>query len=148
MQEMRETQVQSLGWKDSLEKEMANIPLQYSCLGNPMDRGALACYTVHGGGKELDTTKWLNNNTMVPSREVVKIRVIPRRKSTRRVISLQNTMETDQLTWAWRGQGKSCLMLEALSANDRDLAGYWKQEDKSASEACENSSSSLSKIKL
>ena len=37
---------------------------------------------------------------MVPSREVVKIRVIPRRKSTRRVISLQNTMETDQLTWA------------------------------------------------
>ena len=30
---------------------------QYSSLENPMDRGALACYTVHGGGKELDTTK-------------------------------------------------------------------------------------------
>ena len=27
-------------------------PLQYSCLGNPMDRGA----TVHGVAKELDTT--------------------------------------------------------------------------------------------
>ena len=34
---MRETQVQSLGWEDPLEKEMA--PLQYSCLENPMDRG-------------------------------------------------------------------------------------------------------------
>ena len=30
--------VQSLGWEDPLEKEMAN-PLQYSCLENPMDRG-------------------------------------------------------------------------------------------------------------
>ena len=37
---------------------------------------------------------------MVPNREVVKIRVIPRRKSTRKVISVRNTMETDQLTWA------------------------------------------------
>ena len=34
-----ETWVQSLGWEDPLEKEMAN-PLQYSCLGNPMDREA------------------------------------------------------------------------------------------------------------
>ena len=36
---MQETWVQSLSWEESLEKEMAN-PLQYSCLGNPMDRGA------------------------------------------------------------------------------------------------------------
>ena len=36
---MRETQVRSLGWEDSLEKGMA-APLQYSCLENPMDRGA------------------------------------------------------------------------------------------------------------
>ena len=34
----QETQVQSLGWEDPLEEEMAT--LQYSCLGNPMDRGA------------------------------------------------------------------------------------------------------------
>ena len=33
---MRETRVQSLGWEDPLEKEMAT----HSCLGNPMDRGA------------------------------------------------------------------------------------------------------------
>ena len=32
---MLETQVQSLGWEDPLEKAMGN-PLQYSCLENPM----------------------------------------------------------------------------------------------------------------
>ena len=31
-------------------------PLQYSCLGNPMDRGAWWA-TVHGVTKELDTTE-------------------------------------------------------------------------------------------
>ena len=36
-------------------------PLQYSCLGNPMDRGAWQA-TVHGVAKELDTTGQLNNN--------------------------------------------------------------------------------------
>ena len=29
-----------LGWEDSLEKEGNGNPLQYSCLENPMDRGA------------------------------------------------------------------------------------------------------------
>ena len=28
-----------LGWEDPLKEEISN-PLQYSCLGNPMDRGA------------------------------------------------------------------------------------------------------------
>ena len=37
---MQEMWVQSLGQEDPLEKEMAIHPLQYSCLGNPMDRGA------------------------------------------------------------------------------------------------------------
>ena len=37
MQVMQETQVQSLGWEDPLEEGMAS---QYSCLENPMDRGA------------------------------------------------------------------------------------------------------------
>ena len=35
--------------------------LQYSCLGNPMDRGAWWA-TVRGVTKESDTTEWLNNN--------------------------------------------------------------------------------------
>ena len=43
----QEIQVQSMSWKDPLEKEMA---LQYSCLGNPMDRGAWQA-TVHGVAK-------------------------------------------------------------------------------------------------
>ena len=38
-QEMQETQVASLGWKDPLEEGSGN-PLQYSRLENPMDRGA------------------------------------------------------------------------------------------------------------
>ena len=36
---LQETQVRSLGGEDPLEKGMAS-PLQYSCLENPMDRGA------------------------------------------------------------------------------------------------------------
>ena len=39
MQETQEMQVPSLGPEDSLEEEMATHS-QYSCLGNPMDRGA------------------------------------------------------------------------------------------------------------
>ncbi|MCH3754006.1 hypothetical protein LZB89_09000, partial [Campylobacter coli] len=36
-------------------------PLQYSCLENPMDRGAWWA-TVHWGSKESDMTERLNNN--------------------------------------------------------------------------------------
>ena len=36
---MRETWVRSLGQEDALEKEMATHS-KYSCLENPMDRGA------------------------------------------------------------------------------------------------------------
>ena len=47
--------VKSLGWKDLLEKEGNGYPLQCSCLGNPMDRGAWWA-TVHGVAKELNMT--------------------------------------------------------------------------------------------
>ena len=43
---MQVIKVQSLGWKDLLEKENSN-PFQYFCLGNPMDRGVWQA-TVHG----------------------------------------------------------------------------------------------------
>ena len=36
-------------------------PLQYSCLGNPMDRGAWRA-TVHQVTKESNTTERFNNN--------------------------------------------------------------------------------------
>ena len=46
MQETQEIWVGSLGWEDPLEEEITK-PLQYSCLKNPMDRGAWWA-TVHG----------------------------------------------------------------------------------------------------
>ena len=45
----RETRVQSLGWEDPLEKEMATHS-QYSCLENSMD-GEAWWATVHGVAK-------------------------------------------------------------------------------------------------
>ena len=51
---MRDTRVRSLGWEDPLEKEMATHS-QYSCLGNPTDRGAWWA-TIRGVAKEPDMT--------------------------------------------------------------------------------------------
>ena len=39
-------------------------PLQYSCLGNPMDRGTGRLQSM-GVTKKLDTTKWLKNNNII-----------------------------------------------------------------------------------
>ena len=49
-----------LGSGGSLGEGNGN-PLQYPCLGNPMDRGAWWA-TVHGVSKELHMTEQLNNN--------------------------------------------------------------------------------------
>ena len=54
---MQETWDPSLCWEDPLEEGMAT-PLQYSCLENPMNRGAWRP-TVHGVA-ELDTTERLS----------------------------------------------------------------------------------------
>ena len=48
------------GWGRSIREENGT-PLQYSCLGNPMDRGVWWA-TVHGVAKELDTTQGLNHH--------------------------------------------------------------------------------------
>ena len=57
--------VQSLGWDDPLEKEMANL-LQYSCLENPMDRGTRWA-TVHGARKsQTQISTELSNNWIFP----------------------------------------------------------------------------------
>ena len=47
------------GWERSLGKGNGN-PLQYSCLENPMDRGAWQS-TGQGATRESDRTKQLNN---------------------------------------------------------------------------------------
>ena len=46
---VQETQDQSLGWEDPLQKEMATHS-SYSCLENPVDGGAWWA-TVHGGSR-------------------------------------------------------------------------------------------------
>jgi len=53
--------VRSLGQKDSPGGGNGNA-LQYSCLGNSMDRGAWRV-TVCGVAKDSDTTERLNSNT-------------------------------------------------------------------------------------
>ena len=53
---MQQIWVQSLGLKDPPGEGNGN-PLQYSCLGNPMDRGAWWA-TIHGAarvGHDLET---------------------------------------------------------------------------------------------
>ena len=50
---MQETWVRSLGLEDSPGGGNGN-PLKYSCLENPMDRGAWWAM-FHGVSKELDT---------------------------------------------------------------------------------------------
>ena len=57
---MQETWDCYLGLEDSLENKMAP-PILYSCLVNPMDRGAWQA-RVHGVTKESDMTKQPNNN--------------------------------------------------------------------------------------
>ena len=42
-------------------------PLQYSCLGNPMDKGDLWA-TVHENEEKSDTTERLNNSNKVSSK--------------------------------------------------------------------------------
>ena len=51
---MQETRVQSLAREDPWRREWLD-PLQYSCLGNLVDRGARQA-TVQGVTKELNTT--------------------------------------------------------------------------------------------
>ena len=51
----KEMQVQSLGQEDLSPGEGNGNPLQYSCLGNPMERAAWWA-TVRGATKGLDTT--------------------------------------------------------------------------------------------
>ena len=56
---MPETRVQSLGWEDALEKEMA---LQYSCLEEFHGQRSLAGYSPPGR-KESDMTEGLTHKT-------------------------------------------------------------------------------------
>jgi len=54
-------------------------PRQYSCLGNPMGRGAWWA-TVHGIAKELDSTQQLNNNKIIYNIQAMKYCITPGNK--------------------------------------------------------------------
>ena len=71
MQEMQETLVRSLDWKDLLEKRHGN-PLQYSCLENPMDRGAWWA-TVQRVTNIRTQLKQLNIHTITPNCREFKV---------------------------------------------------------------------------
>ena len=60
-QETQATRVRSLGGEDPLEEGGHSNPLQYSCLGNPMDAGAWQA-TVHGFS-ESRTWQWACTHT-------------------------------------------------------------------------------------
>ena len=55
-QEMQETYMGSIPRLGRYPGGGNGNPLQYSCLGNPMDRGAWRA-TVHGVAKELNMTE-------------------------------------------------------------------------------------------
>ena len=54
---MQETQVQSLGGEDALEKEMATHSIQYSCLEKSHEQRSLAGYSPARVTKSWDTTE-------------------------------------------------------------------------------------------
>ena len=58
---MQDIQVQTLDWEDSPGEGNGNL-LQYSCLENPMDRGAWQA-TVHGVAQSQTRLKQLSMNT-------------------------------------------------------------------------------------
>ena len=62
----QEREVQSLGWSDSLGGRNGN-PLQYSCLGNPMDRGAWWASAHRVADACIQLSMQLNSNNMASS---------------------------------------------------------------------------------
>ena len=70
---MQDTPVWSLGWGDS-SGEGNGSPLQYSFLGDPMDRGAWWAI-VHGVTKSLIWLKWLRKHTLGAIRKCFQAKV-------------------------------------------------------------------------
>ena len=68
---MQEMWVPSLGQKDP-PREGNGKPLQDSCLGNPMDRGAWPA-TAHEVAEESDMTERLNSNMISKSIPVAAV---------------------------------------------------------------------------
>ena len=74
-------------------------PLQYSCLGNPMDRGAWRAI-VHGAAKESDTTERLNNLQKPPSSGALSVGSTPEHPLRAWPLALtQDALEEQTASW-------------------------------------------------
>ena len=93
MQEPQETWVWSLGREDPLEEGMG-IPLQYSCLGNPMDRGAWWA-TVH---RVTKSQTWLKQLSTQACRQCVSTTLLKRPEVQRLFLSCSPSSPQDS---AW-----------------------------------------------
>ena len=100
-------QVRFLGLEDPLEEENGN-PLQYSCLENPMERGAWRAM-VHGVA-EFDTTEATEHSTHstwsvhVTSRHVTSRHVTSRnREATREEAMLELSLQKKSNCWLGTG---------------------------------------------
>ena len=90
MQQMQETQVRSLGQEDSPEGGSGD-PLQFSCLENPMDRGAWWA-TVHGAASSqtrpsTHTWRGISAASMCQSQSLSSSHLLPSPLGTQRVLS-------------------------------------------------------------
>ena len=95
------------GW--SLGKGNGN-PLQYSCLGDPMDRGAWQA-VFHGVTKESDTTQQLKQH--INTHKCIRVKEWKLNKGG----CLANGIVPVSISWFWR-----CTMLNRLSAR-----GAWEE---------------------
>ena len=87
---MHETQVWSLSWKDPPGEGNSN-PLQYSCLGNLMDRGAWQA-TVHG---IMKSWTWLSDSTT--TNYVYSVRnILISNRPPRKIPPAEGTMLTEK----------------------------------------------------
>ena len=64
-------------WVGKIPRKRNDTPPQYSCLGNPMNRGAWWA-AVHRAAKELDTTETRNTNIGAENLEKKEINVYNR----------------------------------------------------------------------
>ena len=102
--------------------EGSSNSLQYSCLENPMDRGAWWT-TVHGVTKELDRTYWLNSNHIAQNWMVRKV------SDNTQDVNCSEASDEVRMEWGKSFQVTnqfSVAKSEACLYHSRTLVSWWK----------------------